>query len=100
MIEIVRLCSYLKPDWRCSYLRTKDGAEIDLIIDRPGLPHALIEIKSTINAGERDVATLNRFSNAFSSAELFCISRDPHEKKIGYVWCFPFKIALQKIGLS
>jgi predicted AAA+ superfamily ATPase len=100
VIEIVRLCSYLKPDWRCSYLRTKDGAEIDLIIDRPGLPHALIEIKSTINAGERDVATLNRFSNAFSSAELFCISRDPHEKKIGYVWCFPFKIALQKIGLS
>jgi predicted AAA+ superfamily ATPase len=100
VIEIVRLCSYLKPDWRCSYLRSKDGAEIDLIIDRPGLPYALIEIKSTINAGERDVAGLNRFLRSFSSAESFCISRDPYEKKIGDVWCFPIKTALQKIGLS
>jgi predicted AAA+ superfamily ATPase len=100
VIEIARLCSYLSPDWRCSYLNTKDGAEIDLIIDRPGLPHALIEIKSTANAGERDAANLNRFIGSFSSAEAFCISRDPHEKKIGAVWCLPLNSALQKIGLS
>lgn len=34
-------------DWTLSYLRTKDDMEVDLIIDRPGLPRAFIEFKST-----------------------------------------------------
>jgi hypothetical protein len=69
------------------YLRTKDDAEIDIIIECPGMPHALIEIKSTLSVSERDVATLNRFASSFTSAELFCLSRDPHEKRIGATWC-------------
>src|SRR5690606_30135459 len=47
ILEIKRLIDYHKPDWRLSYLRTKDGAEIDLIIERPGLKRVAIEIKST-----------------------------------------------------
>lgn len=48
IIESIRAANYLKNDFRFSYLRTKDNAEIDLIIDRPGLPLALVEIKSTL----------------------------------------------------
>ena len=44
ILEIVRLSNYKNNDWQFSYLLTKDNAEIDLIIDRPGLPEVLIEI--------------------------------------------------------
>ena len=97
--EITRLATYLFPDWRCSYLTTRDGAEIDLIIDRPGLPDALVEIKSTTHVGERDVAALNRFSADFSAAEIYCVSRDHHEKQIGNVLCLPYTTAFARLGL-
>lgn len=98
--EIMRLCSYTRPDWRCSYLTTKEGAEIDLIIDRPGMPDAIIEIKSTATVTERDVATVNRFFNDFPSAEAYCISRDPHEKKIGDTTCLSYEVAFDRLGFA
>ena len=45
--QIVHLSRYRFPDWRLSYLRTGAGVEIDLVIERPGMPEALIEIKSS-----------------------------------------------------
>ena len=99
ILEIIRLSLYRNNDWSFSYLHTRDNAKIDLIIDRPGLPTALIEIKSKKYITKRDVNNINRFSDDFSSSEAFCISRDPHKKKIGSVKCFPWKQALIKIGL-
>ncbi len=46
ILEVMRLNSYSEADFKLSYLRTKDDAEIDLIIERPGSPDLLIEIKS------------------------------------------------------
>lgn len=40
--EILKLNSYNKKNYSFSYLRTKDDAEIDLIIERPGCPIALV----------------------------------------------------------
>ena len=97
--EVMRLGAYLFPDWRYAYLTTKDGAEIDLIIDRPGQTEALIEIKSTTHVSERDVTVLNRFTRDLPAADAYCISRDPHEKKIGNVLCLPFTVALTRLGL-
>ena len=45
--EFVRLNSYEKRDYRFSYLQSASGVEIDLIVERPGRPLALVEIKST-----------------------------------------------------
>ena len=99
ILEIIRLSNYNNNDWQFSYLRTKDQAEIDLIIDRPGMPTVLIEIKSAKYINKTDVISLNRFVNDFSSSEMFCISRDPNEKKIGAVWCLPWKQIFGRIGL-
>jgi hypothetical protein len=96
--EILHHTAYYFPDWQCSYLTTKEGAEIDLVIDRPGLPVALIEIKSTTRVTERDVAVLHRFYKDFPNAEAFCISRDPHEKRIGDVVCMPFEKMFDRLG--
>ena len=100
ILELVRLGNYLQKDWQFFYLRTKDGAEIDVIIDRPGLPKALIEIKSSTHITKRDCAGLERFVKDMLPAEAFCISRDIHEKKIGSVWQIPWDKAFERLGLT
>jgi predicted AAA+ superfamily ATPase len=99
ILELMRMSSYHNNDWEFSYLRTNGDAEIDLIIDRPGMPTALVEIKSTSAIAERDCATLNRFAPDIPRCEAFCLSRDPHAKKIGEVWCLPWQEGLQNIGV-
>lgn len=98
--EIRRLESYFKKDWDLSYLRTKDDAEIDLIIDRPGLPVALVEIKSSRRIGETEIGALARFAKDMGNAEPLCLSLDPVAKKIRGVACLPWRHGLAELGLG
>ena len=99
ILEIRRLASYRQPDWEFSFFRTKDGVEIDLIIDRPGKPTALVEIKSAAAVSDRDVSTLNRILKEFTPAEAYCLSQDPNPKTIGSVSCLPWQEGLKALGL-
>ncbi len=47
ILECMRLNSYYKRDAKLSYLRTNEGAEIDLVIEIPGRGPLCIEIKSS-----------------------------------------------------
>lgn len=98
--EIMRLSVYNEKDFSLSYLRTKDDAEIDLIIERPGMPRALIEIKSSTSVKPEDVSMLNRFVNDMKKAEAFCLSLDPAPKKIGNVNVLPWERGLREIGVT
>ena len=97
--EIVRLSDYRQKDYRFSYLRTKDGAEVDLIVERPGSRTALVEIKSTDRVDERDIRDLCRFLPDFPGAEAFCLSRDKVRKRIGDVLAVPWQEGLEELGL-
>jgi uncharacterized protein len=97
ILEIHRLNSYRRKDWRLSYLRTKDDGEIDLIIDRPGLPRALVEIKSKDRITEADVIHLNRFARNMPQNEAYCLSRDPIKKRIGLTLCIPWQEGLKEL---
>jgi predicted AAA+ superfamily ATPase len=99
LLEMVRLSGYGQRDYRFSYLRTKDGAEIDLIVERPGSKLALVEIKSADRVDERDVRDLSRFLPDFPNAEAFCLSRDPVRKQIGDVLAVPWDVGLRELGL-
>lgn len=99
VLEAFRRNSYLRKDFRFSYLRTKDDAEIDLVVERPGLPLAFIEIKSAERVDERSTRTLERFRGDFGRAEAFCLSRDPSVKKIGSVRALPWAKGLDELGL-
>lgn len=99
ILEIVRLSSYAANDWTFSYLRTNHGAEIDLVIDRPGKPPALVEIKSTVHVSERDVAVVAGFVGDLSPCEPFCLSRDPAPKTISGVNCLPWQEGIARLGL-
>jgi predicted AAA+ superfamily ATPase len=95
--EIKRLSSYAENRFSLSYLRTKDDAEIDLIVERPGMPLAIVEIKSSANVNERDVSSLARFAPEFKGAEIICLSQDPRPKKIGLVDVEPWQQGIRRI---
>jgi len=93
--ECFRLNQYMELDYEFSFLRTKDDAEIDLLIDRPGKPIALVEIKSSTTIDERHVKTLLGFSKDFPGANLFCASRVDRAQKIGAVSVLPWADVLE-----
>jgi predicted AAA+ superfamily ATPase len=96
--ELRRLADYAGKDWRYSYLRTPQDAEIDLIVERPGAPRVFLEIKSSETVRDADVANLNRFA-ADSKVPVTAIlaSRDPVAKRIGETLCLPWDRALEEI---
>ncbi len=99
VMEIYRLAQYQKKDYELSYLLTKDGAEIDLILDRPGKPLCLIEIKSKEQVDERDVKNLNHFRNDFKKADFYLLSNDPNPKQIQHVKALPWQTGiLEAVG--
>ena len=99
IIEIIRLSSYYQKDYRFSYLNTKDGAEIDLIVERPGQPLVLVEIKSTVHVTEQDVRQLVRFKKDLPGSEAICLSKDPVKKEIKGVLSLPWEEGIAALGL-
>lgn len=96
-LEIYRLQSYRELGWRFSYLRTKDDAEIDLIVERPNEPTLLIEIKATDIVSERHTASLNRFAPDFKHSQATLLSNDPIPKNFGKVLCRHWRQWLQEV---
>jgi len=86
-------------DYELSYLRTYANAEIDLIIERPGMSRALIEIKSKTQVVEEDLKHLSSLGTDITNSESFCLSCDPNAKRIGKVNCLYWKDGLEQLGL-
>lgn len=78
-------------DWKLSYFLTKAGLEIDLVIQRPGRPLALVEIKSSREVREEHAAALRSVERDFPEAELFLLSQDPRPQLFGRVRALPWE---------
>ena len=62
------------------YLRTKDDVEIDLVVERPGLPKLFIEIKSTDDVSRHSSDSINGFKGLVRDSKNtigVVLSRDP-----------------------
>lgn len=95
--EIYRLISYKRKNYTLSYVRTKDDAEIDLIIDRATKPPLLIEIKSARRVLETDATTLARFTNDMKAEKAFILSQDSTRKKFKNVLALPWREGIDEI---
>jgi predicted AAA+ superfamily ATPase len=98
--EIFRLNHYRKADYALSYLRTKDDAEIDLIVERPGAPTFLIEIKSHRRVSEDDVRSVAAFAADLPQSVPLCLSRDEVSRTIRGVKCLPWHKGFAELGLG
>lgn len=98
--ECIRRNLYLSKSYRFSYLRTKNDLEIDLVIERPGMPRALVEIKSTDRVQEDHLRGLQLLGNDIQNAERFCLSRDPGARVIDGINVLPWTQGLSELGLG
>jgi uncharacterized protein len=98
ILEFMRLNSYTEMDYRLSYLRTKDDKEIDLILERPGSPDILIEIKSYSTIETTDARNLKVFVDAWDRpAKALLLSQDKRSLEIQGVRCLHWREALDQI---
>ena len=97
IMEIVKNSSYRRLDWSYSYLRTKHGMEIDLIVQKPE-KLLLIEIKSKNIVREEDAKPLNILGGDLDpEADKWLISNDPLERRFGAVRALSWKAALKEL---
>lgn len=97
ILECFRLNEYYQLDYQFYYFRTKDGGEIDLVVQRPGEPELLVEIKSASRVTEEHTAKVRRFQKTWDrpcEAEVW--SLDTLTKMEGDVACLHWQEALQK----
>ena len=97
--EAIRLNEYNQRDFKFSYFLSKDHGEIDLVIDRPGMPTALVEIKSSQRTDEHNTRYLRSLAPSLEQSESFCLSLDPHERVRDDVNYLPWQKGLAELGL-
>ena len=78
--EIHRLNEYLETQYRLSYFQSKEGKEIDLILQK-GQNITLIEIKSTTRVIEDDLKNLKWMRKAIPKAQAVVLSLDKTTRK-------------------
>jgi predicted AAA+ superfamily ATPase len=97
VLEIYRLNAYLRKRYKLFYLRTKDDAEIDLVIEKPGEGYILLEIKSSKNATIQHGRHVSTFSRELAEAEGWVVSLDEHDRKEGNLWLLHWRSALMRL---
>lgn len=91
----------LKRNYDFSFFRKDDNLEVDLVIERPHLPLALVEIKSHTHIQEKDVRATEEVARLFyPDAEAYCLSRDTTHRQYGRVKCLPWNEGIVELGLA
>lgn len=97
--EAFRLIHYQEKDWTLSYLATKDNFEVDLILDRPGMPRAFIEIKSSRSVKNESLTGLNRLRREYPQNEFYVLSQDKSEFIRDGISFLPWQKGFVQLGL-
>lgn len=95
--EIFRLNHYHRKDWRLSYLRTKDDAEIDLVIERPGRAAALVEIKSTERSDLLELGAFSALASDVPKSKAYCLSRDARARVEGNITFLEWRAGIAEL---
>lgn len=98
-LEIRRFSAYRHNDYRLSYFRTHEGAEVDLIVERPGKSPVLVEIKSSASVDSAVIKSLERIAHDFGPCECLCLSRDKTRRQVGKTLILPWQEGLAYLGL-
>ena len=98
ILECYRLNEYFKTDYRFSYIKSKEGQEVDLVINRGKKKEILVEIKSSEKVTEDDIKGLKKLVSYWDRPyEVQLWSQDKVDKTLEGVTCLHWKQALEKI---
>jgi hypothetical protein len=97
ILEAHRMNDYFRRDFRFSFFRT-DHVEVDLVIERPGMPDLLVEIKSTSGVTKDDLGGVARTRSGWDrpvEAQLW--SLDPRTKIESGVTCLHWQDGIKRL---
>jgi predicted AAA+ superfamily ATPase len=97
ILEVVRLNSYHRTRYKLSHLRTKDDAEVDLIIERPGSSTILMEIKSSSTPTLKHARHIALFQKDLKNSEAWLVSQDSAYREEQGVKFLPWQRALLEL---
>lgn len=89
--ELWRLNHYHQKRFRMSHLRTKGGAEVDLVLERADLPMQLVEIKYSEHVDPTAISHLIQLKADFPDYRAICLSREPRRRDHAGVEIFPWR---------
>ncbi len=95
--QIFFLNHYLETDYKLYYLKTKDGAEIDLIVEKPDSSLICIEIKSTDNSTSVNTTNLKNLAEDLQCRNQLCLSQDLIPRKEGGVTYLHWQNGIEQI---
>lgn len=100
ILEMHRLNSYFSLDYQFSYLQTNNNLEIDIIIERPGMPTAFVEIKSTEKIKDQDLISLRALKRDYPKNNYFCLSNDPNNRVHDGIEILNWEMGLKELGFT
>ena len=95
--ECLRLNHYQGTRYKFSYFRSKDGREVDLVVQQGKQKLLFVEIKSTDTIREIDLTAVRAVSSEVPGAEAWVICREARETWIDGVRVLPWQKALQEL---
>jgi predicted AAA+ superfamily ATPase len=98
--EIHRLLTYAERSFRLSFIRVDENQEVDLVIERAGMPTALIEIKSSRSVNDSHTRSVERFMKDVPGSIGYVFSLDDIPKKINSVVCLPWMEGIKELGIE
>lgn len=96
VLECIRLRDYLERDIKFSYLKLKNGFEVDLILEEKSKPTLLVEIKSGTRVGHESVKKLQAISKDFPTPcklQIWCQEKQPRLQE--EVEILPWQLAMK-----
>ena len=95
--ECYRYNEYYQKDFRFFYLKTKDGVEVDLIVERPGDSPVFIEIKSSERLDPQAPKKLEKITEKVKNCELRIFCRERKARKVGKVRILPWQEGIKEL---
>ncbi len=94
--EIYRLNEYFETYYKLSYFQSRDGLEVDLVLQK-GSQIFLIEIKSKMRVLSEDLKNLKKIKKDMPKSRCFVLSLDPTKRKEDGILILPWKHGLKEI---
>lgn len=100
IVEIIRLAAYQELDYRFSFYRSSNHAEVDLIIETPKNKIYAVEIKAAENPHSNLLRALKSFSLTRPKAELYCACLAPRRRVLDGVAILPWREIFRAVGIT
>lgn len=95
--EIFKLNEYYEKNFKLYFLKTKDGVELDLIIETPHKKYLCIEIKSGVVSDLGSFTSKRELSSDISSSKLIVLSQNKEPLMNDFVHVLPWREGLDMI---